>query len=56
VVLLIPAFERQRQEISELETSQVYRTSSKTARVTLRNHILKKKKDILNGGENFRIT
>jgi hypothetical protein len=40
---LIPALGRQRQVISEFEASLIYRKlSSRTAKVTQRNHVLKK--------------
>jgi hypothetical protein len=39
---LIPALRRQRQ-ISEFESSLVYKVSSRTARATQRNPVLKKK-------------
>jgi hypothetical protein len=41
---LIPALGRQRQAISEFEASLVYRVSSRTARGTQRNPVLKKQK------------
>jgi hypothetical protein len=41
---LIPALGRQRQVISELEASLVYRVSSRTVRATQRSPVLKKKK------------
>jgi hypothetical protein len=44
VAPLIPALGRQRQAISELEASLVYRVSSRTARATQRNPVLKKEK------------
>ena len=44
--ILIPAFGRQRQaDLCEFETSLVYRASSRTARATQRNPVLKTKKD-----------
>jgi hypothetical protein len=42
-ILLIPALGRQRQRISELEASLVYKVSSRTARATQRNPVLKNK-------------
>jgi hypothetical protein len=39
---LIPALGRQRQVISEFKASLVYRVSSRTARTTQRNLVLKK--------------
>jgi hypothetical protein len=38
---LIPALGRQRQEISEFEASWVYRVTSRTARTSQRNPVLK---------------
>jgi hypothetical protein len=45
VAPLIPALGRQRQEISEFETSLVYRVSSRTGRATQRNPVSKKQKN-----------
>jgi hypothetical protein len=41
---LIPALGRQIQAISELEASLVYKVSSRTAKATQRNPVLKEKK------------
>jgi hypothetical protein len=41
----IPAFGRQRQVISELEPSLVYRVSSRRARATQRNPVSKNKRE-----------
>ena len=41
---LIKALGRQSRQISEFEASLVYRMSSRTARATQRNPVLKKKK------------
>jgi hypothetical protein len=38
---LIPAFRRQRQSEAEFEASLVYRVSTRTARATQRNRVLK---------------
>jgi hypothetical protein len=56
---LIPALWRQRQAISEFQTSLVYKVSSRTARATQRNYVSKKiifintyiikKRDLLKG-------